>query len=824
MDAKGKLELDTTHARDKLDKKNGTSFQLFCQYCGNFFSSFIELNKHTELEHDVDDSKNNVTELDTIHTRDELDNMKTDGRFQLFCHYCGNFFSSFIELNKHAEEEHDADDSKNNVTSSNTGTGCKGPVKQSLSESGSEVSKTKAKGTLLKETKRSSEAIHKCQFCEATFKDRKDFEKHVQGGHDLFHSKRMYKCPYCLYLGNTSRLLSMHIKRVHSSLDQSGSAANSRKHLISSETRPDMWPYVKMDMLKLPLKLPDGVILSKSKDDDARKKLVNIPEKRVTNKHGLLSESTDKKTVKKEMVQNDISADNKDTVTDMILDENKCPSCEFHCKRASALKFHIDFNHKGERKPSNKRKAEENLDKRQVKKQKFVQITLESPAKNTTDSQVTNKLRMKKLDAQTDKVSSDPSQSGESKDNSQETKDEADRKNIGDVIQSERVFIIDKNGMQETEKEKIHNIQREAEKASLFEKYDAAKNESNSKKWIRTTNSTTGEVVLLEEEAPEPEIESGDEGDDDDDYLNEDTNAESDAENISYICPVCNRQFKWLDAAKQHIKSMHPREKLRTCDIISLIPKYWKRTERANKNESLFDKISEKTKKTSTLKFKCPFCGSCADQMKDIKAHIEAVHKNKDIKEVSNNAEVVSGKETTKNKVGMKMNEKSTASGVHQCPFCPLSFQQKQMITAHVRKFHQNIAVALPSDGAEQVSTGTVHEKLEQEVVLDHMKINSQVYASGSNAENNETKILNDNGKSIETDETSITIIYTDENGAFKDVTALDKDCEMNAADSEKTGSDSAVNERQIQDGDHKPEGTNQDKVKSKSNQQLNMK
>ena len=513
---------------------------------------------------------------------------------------------------------------------------------------------------------------------------------------------------------------------------------------------------------------------------------------------------------KKKRLRSDSLADKKDT--DMALEENKCPYCDFQCRRASALKFHIDFNHKGEKKSSDKRKAEETVDNRQVKKSKLVQITVDSPVTNSVNNSVTNKLQMKKLDDRTGKASNKPIESDERKDSSQETKDRTSRKHDVENDQPERVFIISKKGMQETEKKKMPSVQRKTQNASI-EKSDIAKNEFKCKKFLRATNSRTDEEVLLEDddESDGEDDEIADEGDEDDDYLKKNTKINSDAENVSYICPVCSREFKWLAAAKQHIKSMHPSEKLRDCDIISLIPKFTTSTNkarvRANEKEN---KVSGNTKPASTLSFTCPFCKMSAGQMKDIKVHIEAVHKNRDIQKVCNKNNVVSEHAMTKDTVEIKMCNKNTASRVHKCPFCSLSFKLKHDVTTHVRNFHENKGDMLQTCDTVQVG----HETPEQKGTSGHRHLKSQVCSSHAVAKKKA------DSKSIELEGSNVTIIYADENGDFKDMSALDNDSKQNElhVDSEKTGHDqytSKVNEEE-QGGDTKLERRGQDKLKSK--------
>ena len=509
--------------------------------------------------------------------------------------------------------------------------------------------------------------------------------------------------------------------------------------------------------------------------------------------------------MKKKRQHNNSPEEDKDT--SMVSKENECPYCDFQCKRASALKFHIDLKHKGEKKSVEKRKAEEHVDSTQKKKSKLVEITVDSPGKDTVNDRRGKKLQVKKLDDKTSKATNKTPEPDERKENIQKFKGRSSKKHDDEIDQPERVFIINKKGMQETPKKKVPTIQKKAQKTHT-ENCNVAKNgkEYECQKFSKV--KMNGEKVFLEEGANEEDenIEEDndttddDDGDEDDDCVEKTSDIDSDAENVSYICPVCSREFRLLHAVKQHIKARHPSQEIRNCDIISLIPKLINKTTKskviANEKES---KSSVKTIPSSTRKVICPFCKLSADHMVDIRAHIEAVHKNKDIQDICNKTGNVLEHGVSKENVEIKMQNKTSTSVLHKCPFCNLGFMLKHEFTAHVRNAHGNKHDMLQSCDKEQAPGVGSHKIPEEKGISAHRQLKSQVCSSDAKAKKK------DGNKSTEPEETNVTIIKlcADKNGDFKDVSALGDDHKQNEVDSIET--------------DAKPERRILGKVKSKS-------
>ena len=124
--------------------------------------------------------------------------------FQLYCQFCGDCFSSFTELEKHIEVEHE--ESENNEISLTDDSILKSIELENFTKKSSEIL---PKDSIDSVKKIDVQIAHKCQFCDEIFQNRDDFEKHIEDGHDPFEMRdpakstgviklgKKYICPYC---------------------------------------------------------------------------------------------------------------------------------------------------------------------------------------------------------------------------------------------------------------------------------------------------------------------------------------------------------------------------------------------------------------------------------------------------------------------------------------------------------------------------------------------------------------------------------------------------------------------------------------------------
>ena len=263
--------------------------------------------------------------------------------------------------------------------------------------------------------------------------------------------------------------------------------------------------------------------------------------------------------------------DTKEKSDKTVLDseDNACPYCDFQSKRASALKFHINFNHKG-RTPeilARKRKREDET-KHIAKKSKPDNISASKKERLDKDNEVKHTM----------------------------------------VINVDGTVVVEDNV------EGTGLKQGSFDDVPLSENTDIENAEINMSRLERSKRQRNVKVHVVGAKA----------GFDKQD-VNEVT--EMDNEMILYACTYCNKRLKSLQSVKKHVKSSHPKQLFSYEDIKVVIEEY-----KGPSYVAVPDK-KPKPSKLEEGRYRCPFCPKFSQWMKKIRMHIEIVHKDKGFNE-----------------------------------------------------------------------------------------------------------------------------------------------------------------------------------------------
>ena len=164
---------------------------------------------------------------DTQTEESVLDKEPSEVTFQLYCHYCGHSFTSYPELENHMETEHGEsmeieheENDENNKVSADGDAILSVRKQDDIKNAGAKPIQKSASGQ--------QAVLHKCQFCNRSFDNRSDFEKHIEEGHDPFLSqtvntvptiirigRKEYMCPFCKKLYTKQYEVLRHILNAH---------------------------------------------------------------------------------------------------------------------------------------------------------------------------------------------------------------------------------------------------------------------------------------------------------------------------------------------------------------------------------------------------------------------------------------------------------------------------------------------------------------------------------------------------------------------------------------------------------------------------------
>ena len=283
------------------------------------------------------------------------------------------------------------------------------------------VERAKCKGSSQMITKESTEHSNggkiyfKCPYCEKSY----DLFKSLKGHCSIHHKDQT--------LEDKDIDPSVSEDKVHGSntpnslLQQTVSNSNEEENIEFFETPgkvqdafclqqiyklPKHQPFVKLQRMKLPVKPPakhlqrDGEVKhtsaeKKSKSESSKGTMKSKKQNEYSEKQDVVGSIT-RSSQKKENIQERFkskkrllsSGNSQDMDSGLSSQDNKCPHCNFQAKRASALKFHIDFNHSNTKTPSSKSKAADKPKTLEANKSTVRKTTLSSPDRRPTQSTV----------------------------------------------------------------------------------------------------------------------------------------------------------------------------------------------------------------------------------------------------------------------------------------------------------------------------------------------------------------------------------------------------------------------------------------------------
>lgn len=418
----------------------------------------------------------------------------------------------------------------------------------------------------------------------------------------------------------------------------------------------------------------------------------------------------------------------KETNCNSLKGSNVCPYCKFQCSRASALKFHINFNHQKDKlkdtaKETNAEvRSEHPQPKENPGKSSSPRKTMSSTPKNMTDTSNQHYLRSaskksvgkvgKSSGKQFSEAETPKGKMGSGKrkpdvetDNNKCKKSNADapsankRKKVDSVSEIEQTWIINKDGtviMEDILQPKKFK-QEPVVELSLSEITDES-NESEVEDQEKAHNKRIS--WMLGKSVSEKYI------DENDKQINE---------IVLFVCPYCKGRFKGMKSVKTHISVCHPKEKNSKGEIEIVIEEY---------EDAIAVPADSKPAKSNDKYYKCPFCPKYSQQIKTIKSHIEALHKDKSFAE-------------------SEIKEKSSDSeSDHElnfcCPFCNDTFESKSDFQRHVKNMHEgkNLKNANTTVANSSISDdGKEHKSVDPESsIMENRKIEQNKGSDGKGA------------------------------------------------------------------------------------------
>ena len=424
------------------------------------------------------------------------------------------------------------------------------------------------------------------------------------------------------------------------SFDEEQTPENVRK----SFELPKNQPFIKLEKMKLPVTLP--------KSD---------------------SKKTEKSNTKKKSENTIINSEDK-----------VCPYCKFQSKRASALKFHINFNHQKEKDKADLNKTSEIEVKSEVdefesetesgristpkKHQTVRQFSLrssskkssgpvnilsgnsagktETPSKTPIQKVISKKRKLEDVKTNTKKLKTDITVATKKKQSGKDNE-----------VKQTMVINVDGTVVVQDDVESTEVKQEPVVELSLSE-YTEIDNDENNISEMETTgnkgNKRTGEVESSYQL----------------DSKKEDN--KMDDEVILFVCPYCNQRFKWMKSVKRHVTSSHPKEKFSKEDIEVVIEEY----------KGSGYRPDEMTCKLEDGFYRCPFCPKFSQWVKTIRKHIETAHKDKEF----NEDHIIIVEETEES---TESDVKSKAVFAFGCLFCKDRFESKASAQKHMRNSHE---------------------------------------------------------------------------------------------------------------------------------------
>ena len=417
-------------------------------------------------------------------------------------------------------------------------------------------------------------------------------------------------------------------------------------------------PVVKLEIMKLPIKLPDELkrstrmpidqSLSNSvktyrntrsmKGQEAKDQTADISVSK-RNKSVAGRRVSESVSVKMNSSEQSLNATKHNRNKIEILQktdsgENKCPHCDFKCKRESALRFHINFNHKND-KPSESSKPHKTMYKNDERSKNAASTEVKLSVLNTKQdlkksTRFQSPVELSKSVGRKDskKRHLEDIEIMEKSDEGTGKKKFKGDKNTAVSKSEERTqdkhakkCVADKEGpVDKSEAEGITQRKEMLKSMAIHSDGDDVYNDANCERGTENDKVNNSRLVTDQGQISENEQDV----DDIDDKDEQESETDEDLEDISYVCPFCNGRFKRLKSVRKHIMGSHPVENLSSAQIETMI----------EENESLHTTPKQRRiAKQNDQCFKCPYCQKYSHWIKTIKGHVQTVHKDKEFKE-----------------------------------------------------------------------------------------------------------------------------------------------------------------------------------------------
>ena len=277
-------------------------------------------------------------------------------------------------------------------------------------------------------------------------------------------------------------------------------------------------------------------------------------------------------------------------------DENSCPYCKFQSKRVSALKFHINFNHK-------KEKEQADLDK-------SIEVEVKSEPESEEEWQETPEMHQTPRSLRSSGRRLTPGREQTPTVSTRKRKHEDETNYVAKKLRSENISAskqkhLDKNkAVTQTMSINVDGTNLQGVNNAIFDQVNHSDNEMNNE----------------------------------------------DNEMVLYACPYCSKRFKWMKSIKVHVTTLHPEESFSFEDIEVVIEEYkgpgqepdkittkkHRRPETEHKekeNELENTKLNGKSK--TVLPYSCLFCEESFNSQANAQKHVKLAHERKDLEAVN---------------------------------------------------------------------------------------------------------------------------------------------------------------------------------------------